>query len=113
MTTFAEVLEQIEGLPPKGAAQLVRSARERFNKRRLDLIAKAEELTRQLAEVEGGEEPNDQVAAKIRELREEVHNERQVVHDAACELNTLLLQIEGQPQPAPSVKPEWSIQVVK
>ncbi|WBU27603.1 hypothetical protein OOZ54_12950 [Rhodopseudomonas palustris] len=113
MTSFAQVLEQIEGLPRKGAAELVRSAREKFNQRRLGLVAKAEELTRQLAEAEGSEEPNEPVAAKIRELREEVHTERQVVHDAACELNALLLQIEGKPQPAPSVKPDWSIQAVK
>lgn len=109
MTTVAEIKRQIDGLPAPAAAAIVRDAREAFNRRRLALVDKATDLTRQLAEVESNGKPSAKAAEMIRKLREETCAERETAQVMADALNTLLLSIEGQPQQASTIKPDWSI----
>ncbi|MGO3934771.1 hypothetical protein [Rhodopseudomonas pseudopalustris] len=107
--TIADIKQQIDGPSAANAAAVVRKAREELNQRRLALVEEAADLTKQLAEAEGADRPNVKAATNIRALREAIHADCQAVQEAACEMNLLLLSIEGEPQPASSVKPEWSI----
>ncbi|MFT3942065.1 hypothetical protein [Rhodopseudomonas sp.] len=112
MTPLEEIMRRIDGLPAAEAAASVRSERERCNQRRLDLIEKASELTRQLAVCETSDKPNPKMAERLRALRDRANEERQAMTDEASVLNALLLDIEGMPIPAASAKPTASINSV-
>jgi len=103
MTSIDDVREQIDGLPGAEAAVVVRAARERFNQRRLALVEKVADLTRQLVAFDDPARPNPQKAARVRSMRDEASVEQQSVQEAASEMNTLLLDIEGRPEPDPSI----------
>lgn len=112
MTPLEEIRKQIDGLPADEAAGIVRAARERCNQRRLDLIEKASDISRQLAAGEAADKPNAKLMERLRDLRDRTNDERQIVTDEASVINALLLDIEGEPIPAESVKPSWSIKPV-
>lgn len=113
MTPLEEIMKRIDGLPAAEAAEIVRAEREQCNQRRLDLIEKASDLTRQLAACEAADKPNPKMAERLRGLLDRANDERQAATDEASVLNALLLDIEGMPVPAASAKPAVSIEPVK